>query len=668
MAEVPVPGSEKGMLLEVQRIEKIRLPDSDQWLIQSAQSKDAPSADKYAEWARYAFVVRQKIRHDRLADSPTITTTLLIRSTFLRNDLFQIMKQLDYVAWHASILKLDPMLVLNFLPRLSELAIRLSTLDEKEFYRKEHLTFFIEFLQTEYANTIQKISNFVKHGEITFDFMWAVFTPGNVIFSTCNTTGEPRAYRLHRIVKQPGRTSLAENPHWVLTCEYVEALTPSPSGNGLEVIFATEKVEIPYFSGVKQIAQLAAYPGHFHPDSEQLQNRLIERGRRWMALRERHHKEYTGIAVRWREMTIVPERERVQVSGRIMIDRVTFIAANPNYEMPSASIRRDSKRDFIEEVLGIRPPAGLLPRGGHFPSSAVKVKGKSLSDSELLITTPLVYGFSFTDKRWWEFNVDQITDIQWNAEAFSNLAIDPARKILVQSLVESHNSADGSFDDFVKGKGLGLVINLFGPPGIGKTFTVEATSEHLKRPLYVVSAGDLGTTPSELDQKLTKIFSFVHKWNAVVLIDEADVFLEARNTADVDRNAMVAVFLRQLEYFPGILFLTTNRIKHYDLAFQSRIHLSLHYSQLSQDAKEQLWRAFLKKAQGPELRDADLKNLARKDLNGRQIKNAVKLAAAVAKHEQKPLTYEHILTTMRVMDDWEWKEEVAGLQDHISFG
>ncbi len=63
----------------------------------------------------------------------------------------------------------------------------------------------------------------------------------------------------------------------------------------------------------------------------------------------------------------------------------------------------------------------------------------------------------------------------------------------------------------------------------------------------MVGAGDLGTTASELDRALNKIFRIATAWKAVVLIDEADVFLEERARDDLKRNAMVAVFLRQLE-------------------------------------------------------------------------------------------------------------------------
>ena len=66
-------------------------------------------------------------------------------------------------------------------------------------------------------------------------------------------------------------------------------------------------------------------------------------------------------------------------------------------------------------------------------------------------------------------------------------------------------------------------------------------------PLYVVGAGDLGTSASKVDTSLTSILKISSAWGAVVLIDEADVFLEERALHHIERNAMVAVFLRHLE-------------------------------------------------------------------------------------------------------------------------
>jgi AAA+ superfamily predicted ATPase len=102
---------------------------------------------------------------------------------------------------------------------------------------------------------------------------------------------------------------------------------------------------------------------------------------------------------------------------------------------------------------------------------------------------------------------------------------------------------------------------LHGPPGTGKTLTAEGISEMLKCPLYMASAGELGTDSRYLEHELQKILDICHAWGAILLLDEADVFLEKRNMQDIHRNALVSIFLRQLEYFQGILFLTTNRVE-----------------------------------------------------------------------------------------------------------
>lgn len=133
---------------------------------------------------------------------------------------------------------------------------------------------------------------------------------------------------------------------------------------------------------------------------------------------------------------------------------------------------------------------------------------------------------------------------------------------LPQALVESHKYHPAeSIDDVIQGKGKGLVAVLHGPPGTGKTLTAEGISELLKCPLYSVSAGDLGTDSRYLEAELQKTLDICHAWGAILLLDEADVFLEKRNMADIHRNALVSIFLRQLEYFQGILFLTTNRVE-----------------------------------------------------------------------------------------------------------
>lgn len=184
------------------------------------------------------------------------------------------------------------------------------------------------------------------------------------------------------------------------------------------------------------------------------------------------------------------------------------------------------------------------------------------SDEEYLVASPVVLGFAFAEKLWLEFTVSGVAEIQWNESAYDSLVLEKKTKDIIKALVESHKYHPAqSIDDVIQGKGKGLVAVLHGPPGTGKTLTAEGISEFLKCPLYMVSAGELGTDSRYLEAELQKILDICHAWGAILLLDEADVFMEKRTIRDIHRNALVSIFLRQLEYFQGILFLTTNRVE-----------------------------------------------------------------------------------------------------------
>lgn len=287
------------------------------------------------------------------------------------------------------------------------------------------------------------------------------------------------------------------------------------------------------------------------------------------------------------------------------------------------------------------------------------VDNLELTEEDFLLASTVVFGFSLTDKIWLEFDVEKIQEIEWNDDAFENLVLPPGRKQLLQSLVEAHHRGLG-FDDFIKGKGHGLVVNLFGPPGVGKTFSAEATSEHVRKPLYLIGGGDLGTKASDLDAALERIFDIATAWKAIVLIDEADVFLEQRSLHELERNAMVAVFLRHVEYYRGILFLTTNRVQAFDEAFLSRIHVALHFSELSHASKEQVWTAFIRKLglTASEISSEQIAGLARRGVNGRQIKNAARTAQSLAVGRGEKLGFGHFVETLDALAEFQREFDV----------
>jgi hypothetical protein len=112
------------------------------------------------------------------------------------------------------------------------------------------------------------------------------------------------------------------------------------------------------------------------------------------------------------------------------------------------------------------------------------------------------------------------------------------------------------------------------------------------------------------------------------------------------------VFLRQLEYYAGILFLTTNRIGVIDEAFKSRVHISLRYPGVDLEATKKMWSNIMarieKDNQNAEVQvvfdkealldfaqrhfdKCERKNVA---WNGRQIRNAFQTALALGHYER----------------------------------
>jgi SpoVK/Ycf46/Vps4 family AAA+-type ATPase len=248
----------------------------------------------------------------------------------------------------------------------------------------------------------------------------------------------------------------------------------------------------------------------------------------------------------------------------------------------------------------------------------------------------------------------------FNDTAYPSLVLPNDYKQLLLAFAEAHIDGYG-FDDVIAGKGQGILMLLAGPPGTGKTLTAEAMSEHMRRPLYSVTTGELGMGGTGMEHELGKVLELSTRWNAVLLLDEADVFLEKRADNDIQRNSIVSVFLRRLEYYRGIMILTTNRIRSFDEAFRSRIHVSIQYPDLDTKARLSIWSNFLTRTtetyqHGVQVGPAEIDELAAKVLNGREIRNLVKSAQLLASRSREALKKQHIDIVWRVeMENSPWQ-------------
>ncbi|KAF1937597.1 P-loop containing nucleoside triphosphate hydrolase protein [Clathrospora elynae] len=268
-----------------------------------------------------------------------------------------------------------------------------------------------------------------------------------------------------------------------------------------------------------------------------------------------------------------------------------------------------------------------------------------MTDEQCLHATPTVKCFKIEKKKWEKLAVAKIHEIPWAEKAFDSLVLDHSEKGLMLALVDRDQFTQGRpFDDFIGGKGQGMIMLLCGPPGVGKTLTAETVSEHLRRPLYKLGAGDLGTDARHVEASLDKALKLCGHFGAVLLIDEVDVFMEARTSNNLQRNELVSVFLRLLEYYNGIMILTTNRMRSIDSAFESRIDITLTYNSLTEVDRQQVWRNFLATMDPKDfdIGETDLMKLAKWDFNGRQLKSAIKTARILASKKWEPLNIQHL--------------------------
>ncbi|EXJ82921.1 hypothetical protein A1O3_06737 [Capronia epimyces CBS 606.96] len=277
-----------------------------------------------------------------------------------------------------------------------------------------------------------------------------------------------------------------------------------------------------------------------------------------------------------------------------------------------------------------------------------------LTGDEYVILPSQIHAFSFQKQKWNELLVDNILPVKWNKEAFDRLVLPPRIKDMVKSLVLVRVSSkdpkklhilNTRRDDLIAGKGNGLIMLLHGGPGTGKTLTAGDVAELSEMPLYNITFRDIGTKPETVEKYLEKVLMLGERWNCgfgIVLL------LEECTLADLEQNSLASVFLRTLEYYDGILILTSNRVGTFDTALTSRIQVSLHYEDLTAKSRQRIWQNFFDmiRAEEEKVDVNDLENhideLAALEMNGRQIRNVCTTARQLALSRKETLEWDHL--------------------------
>ncbi|KAL5045853.1 hypothetical protein BDW71DRAFT_182934 [Aspergillus fruticulosus] len=516
----------------------------------------------------------------------------------------------------------------------------------------------------------QKREEWARNSEIPYEHLWTLFPPGKMVCSKV-VFDQLQVFIARDYSYDSYRTqSDSKKEQFTLDCWAYD-------WNGETFNRVSASLSMDKYTGPKPIASLNFYPLEYHVDAdgnpakEQLCAELLQRGKKFKefcvapkgsqmfycdgpALTEvgrgvlgssSSSSMFDNGSIYGGETSSLPGNRTTRIKGPVIVDHKSFIQyAAPNDIAPMGDLEISDNRYecTCSECRANRELKGMM----KFNYDNVKPDAK-FEDDQYIICPARFLGYSMREKKWIQMPVNRVEKIRNKIKmnAFEKLIMDKDPKELIKNLVANHEKRKVSDsggkvgpDDWLEGKGGGLVILLHGPPGVGKTSTAESVAQATGKPLFTVSVSDIGLKPDQVESNLDQVFSLASKWAAVLLFDEADVFLEARGTdkGDLNRNSLVTVFLRILEYYDGILILTTNRIKTFDVAVQSRVHLAVRYNKMSNEHLRKLFKQFIDELDEEEVEDrGQMKNWIddefEADVDGRQIRNIVSSARALSK-------------------------------------
>ncbi|KAK4699629.1 hypothetical protein P7C70_g6631, partial [Phenoliferia sp. Uapishka_3] len=596
---------------------------------------------------------------------------------------------------------------------------------EKEISDLEVL---LKYIDEFFAPTKAKLDRLLAKDVVSFNLLWAIFSPGSLVEGVDDVSGEKYAFKLKTCSYDMSRDGLAFQIMGTRSSLFfyfypvpalIKPVVRCPQAHLDRHQIRPKLVNTENSQGMRKISSLPV-----HPLDEKRREELTTRGRLYTGLARVAFMSYSGSLIQILGSGCERKIIKLRAEGRAVVDVNGFKRLNPS--MVAA--------DWTEWVVMLPPFFVFVLIGLRFVSSDEDdvdfgidedsagydrhlwstAPGDKVRESELCLLPPTVFGFSLVpsinlrrsknhsplhvvslvQREWGQMRVDQFSEVVFNDNAYDYLVMDPDQKDLIKSLVAQNSKASleraaeiqevgqvTAKADFVAGKGGGLVVALHGRPGTGKTLTAEAIAELLHVPLYAVGAGELGDNADILEKRLRDILDVGNSWGAVLLVDEADVFLEQRSLHDVQRNAM---------YSSGILLMTTNRIRTVDPAFLSRFSIAITYPDLSSSKRRTIWTTFLTRA-GARIEESKsrkkalpngvvvqlptpsssgnstpteeggaelgavisakyLDRLAMKAFNGRSIKNTVRTASALAMSKGVPLSEVHLDIVVKVSE------------------
>ncbi|KAJ5654063.1 ATPaseAAA-typecore [Penicillium lividum] len=485
-----------------------------------------------------------------------------------------------------------------------------------------HLNLLFDFMEHEIGHDRSVMQAMVRNKQIKYLSLWCIFRPGDLVYQ--EFLEHPWLLKCERTAYEESKV---KGPYFEVHCVYTDH-DGTLAGETKTVINIFKKRSFAS-ENPANITDLPVYPRTFVEEKDELEVRVRERGRRFLALSGVSIQQYDGQAHFLKEPSFdywdpdmagfegvwLPHAEL----GRVVVDRKTF---------------QEDQYSNGTRVNSTEPDPLMCP--------------------------PYEFGYSLSRKEWGRYLVDRMRPAEWKEDVWRSLIIGDRQKLVLQSLVIHTISRGRTRPVSPKRTRVGYFVawNARIWKDIDRRDGRRGDPESSDNDLPWGTQQMEQISPYDFEYRLKMLLQYATQWEAVVLMDEADVFLEARDNSgdNAARNALVAVFLKALEYFSGIVFLTTNRITSFDRAMKSRIHLALEYTPPRIETRQQLWMQILKSIPAHEI-DLDpedaVNTFVSEKMNGREIANAIHTARTIARFQKKPLEIAHIDTVLDVWHEFE---------------
>ncbi len=295
-------------------------------------------------------------------------------------------------------------------------------------------------LKEELKETIAVKQDYIANGVITYEHLWTIFQPGCNVYTTQDGGECAVRFSEGQYIDSPryGRC-------FQLDCQQID-------WDGERFGYTSQRPLLRSFTGTKPISELEAFPLDFHPNCAAITEKLLARGKLFEDYQGYHYKAYQGVGFFQTPCGPV----KVNVDSRIIIDCYAYSRFNPDQQLHLQALTHTG--GSIDSDACYYDDGGE----GHYFGNDKTSKRTPLTKEQLIICTAKVKGYALKTKKWLEFFVDTISEIQWNHDVFESLVLPEDQKELILCFAESQILYKEKFDDFVSGKGKGIIMLLSG--------------------------------------------------------------------------------------------------------------------------------------------------------------------------------------------------------------